>query len=74
VLRQIVKVWMFILTTLVNESVIKEGDSACQSGVVIRKRGCDQGCDVIRSPWPPSGGEGLGQGLHVTNNVTLPLT
>ena len=65
------KVWMFILTTLVNESVIKEGDSACQSDV---KRGCDEGCDVIGSPWPLSGGEGLGQGLHVTNNVTLPLT
>jgi hypothetical protein len=42
------------------------------------KKGCDEdsdeGCDVIGSLWPLSGGEGLGQGLHVTNNVTLPLT
>jgi hypothetical protein len=33
-----------------------------------------RGYDVIRSLWPLSGSEGLGQGLHVTNNVTLPLT
>jgi hypothetical protein len=29
---------------------------------------------LLGSLWPLSGGEDLGQGLHVTNNVTLPLT
>jgi hypothetical protein len=43
-LRQIVKVCRFIPTTLVNKSVIKEGDLACQSD----KEGTQRGIVIIK--------------------------